>query len=84
MIELSVRPLGDGVACGASRGRRGEARRNVIGYAAANGLRLVPVRSVARHTIGGGQRVIVVHMALHAGRGCVRADQRKARGVVIE
>jgi hypothetical protein len=72
------------VACGASRRGGWEARRNVIGNAAADALRLVPVRSVARHAIAGGQCVIVVPMALRAGRGCMCADQRKARVVVIE
>ena len=74
VIELSVRPLGDGMACGASRRGGWEARRNVIGNAAAYALRLVPIRSVARHAIAAGQCVIVVYMALRARCGCVCAN----------
>jgi len=36
VIELAVGPLGDGVALGASRSRRGEARLDVIRHIAAN------------------------------------------------
>ena len=75
MIEFAVRPLGDGVARGASRRGRGKAGRNVIGNVAPEGLRLVPIRGVARQAIGGGQRVIVVHMALGTRSGRVRANQ---------
>ena len=84
MIEFAVRPFGDGMARGASRGGGGEAGRNVIGNAATNALRLVPICGVARHAIAGGQRVIVVYVALHTRCCRVCADQRKARGVVIE
>ena len=56
----------------------------MIGNAAADALRLVPIRSMASHAIAGGQRVIVIHMALRTGRSCMCADQRKARAVVIE
>ena len=84
VIEPSIRPFGDGVACGARRRRGREARGDVIGHAAPDALRSIPIRGVARHAIGAAQRVIVVHMALHTGSCGVRADQRKAGGVVIE
>ena len=69
-----------------ARGRR-EVCRYVIGHAAAKGLRAIPGRLVAAHTIGRVQRVIVVYMAGSAGRGVrrhVRARKRKAGDAVVE
>ena len=69
VVELAVSPLGDGVALGASSGRRGEARLDVIRHIAAERSRAVPRRLVAAHAVGRVQRVIVADVAGSAGRG---------------
>ena len=87
VIELAVGPLGDGVALGASSGRRGEARLDVIRHTAAERRRGVPRRLVAAHTVGRVQRVIVADVAGSAGRGrrrSMRARQRETGGAVVE
>ena len=71
MIKGGVRPTGGVVAGGALRHRK--ARGDVIGDAAAEGLRTVPIFEVARGVaaVGGlnGQRVVVVDVAGRAGSG---------------
>ena len=87
VIELAVGPLGDGVALGASRSRRGEARLDVIRHIAAERRRGVPRRLVAAHTISRVQGVIVADVAGCAGRGrrrSMRTRQREASGAVVE
>lgn len=74
MIEFAVGPNGDGVASGAGRGSGWEIGSDVIGDVAAKGLRLIPVRSVAGEAIRGIQRIVVVDVAIGAGRSLVRAD----------
>ncbi len=69
VVELAVGPLRDGVALGASHGRRGKARLDVIRHRAAEGRRTVPRRLVAAHAVGRVQRVIIVDVAGYAGRG---------------
>ena len=89
MIERSVRPTRGVVADRALR--HGEARGDVIRYAAAQSLRAVPILEMARGVaaIGGldGQGVAVADVAGHAGsgrRGDVHAGQREAGDGVIE
>ena len=87
VIELAVGPLGDGVALGASRSRRGEARLDVIRHIAAERRRGVPRRLVAAHTVSRVQCVIVADVAGSAGRGrrrSMRARQRETGGAVVE
>ena len=87
VIELAVGPLGDGVALGASSGRRGEARLDVIRHTAAERRRGVPRRLVAAHTVSRVQCVIVADVAGSAGRGrrrSMRARQRETGGAVVE
>ena len=87
MIELAVGPLGDGVALGASRSRRGEARLDVIRHIAAERRRGIPRRLVAAHAVSRVQCVIVADVAGCAGRGrrrSMRAGQREAGGAVVE
>ena len=69
VIEFSVGPRSDGVASGASGGGRRKACGEVIGNIAADGLRFVPIRSVAGHAIGGIQRVVIVDVAGRTRRG---------------
>jgi len=85
VVELAVDPLSNGVALGASRGRRGEARLDMIRHIAAKEGVLFPLRLVDAHAIGRVQRVIVVDVAGSAGRGrrrSVRASQ-SAKPVVL-
>lgn len=87
VVELAVGPLCDGVALGASRGRRRETRLDVIRHRAAKRRRAVPRRLVAAHAVGRVQRVIVADVAGSAGCGrrrSVRANQREASGAVVE
>ena len=84
VIELSVRPCGDRVTVGASRRSAWKARRHVIGDVAANGLRAVPRRLVATHAVRRRQVIVVVNVALGAGRSRVRAHKSEARCAVIE
>ena len=89
VIKSGVGPTG-GVVAGRAL-RHGEARSDVIRYAATQSLRAVPVFEVARGVaaIGGldGQRVAVADVAGHAGsgrRGDVHAGQGEAGDGVIE
>ena len=89
VIKGGVGPTGGVVAGGALR--HGEARSDVIRYAATQSLRAVPVFEVARGVaaIGGldGQRVAVADVAGHTGsgrRGDVHAGQGEAGDGVIE
>ena len=84
MVKFSVRPGGNWVTRRASRGCGREIRGDVIGNVAAQGRRAVPRRLVAAHTIGGGQAVIIVDMALGAGRGSMCSHERKTRRVVVK
>jgi len=87
VVELAVDPLSNGVALGASRGRCGEARLDVVRHIAAERRRAVPLRLVAAHAIGCVQCVIVVDVAGSAGRGrrrSVRASQSETGGAVVE
>ena len=89
VVELAVDPLGDGVALGASSGRRGEARFDVIRHTAAERRRAAPLLHVAVHALGRArvQHVIVADVAGNAGRGCrrsVRSSQRETSGAVIK
>jgi len=84
VVEFAVRPLGDGVAGGACRGAGRESRGHVVGNTTTESLRLVPIGCMAGQAIRGCEGVVVVHMALRAGRRGVGADQRKAGRVVIE
>jgi len=51
MVELSVRPLGDGVAGRAGRRRGGKPGGDVVGNTSAEGRRTVPSRQVAAHAV---------------------------------
>ena len=84
LIELAVGPGGDGVTRGAGGRSGGEIRRHVIGHVAAQGLRATPRGLVAAHAIGGCQTVIIVNVALRAGRGRVRTRQREPGHAVIK
>jgi hypothetical protein len=90
VIERGARP-GQSVVTDGALGR-GEARRDVIGNIAAESLRLVPVRGVATVAIGvgGTERVVVVEVAICAGRDfssrseLVGIGERPTGGAVIE
>jgi len=69
VVELAVGPLRDGVALGASHGRGGKPRLDVIRHRAAERRRTVPRRLVAAHAVGRVQRVIIADVAGYAGRG---------------
>ena len=87
VIKFAVSPSGNGVTSGASGGRGGEARADVIGNITADGLRLVPIGSVAGHAVCGTQGVVVVDVAGGARgwiRRHVRADKRETGDSVIE
>jgi len=61
--------------------------RNVVRYVSANRCGALERRLVAPVTIGGIERVAVIHMAGDAGRRRrrhMRAGQRKSSGAVIE
>jgi len=76
VIESRIQPVRGGVARVASCRESG--RRMVrIG-------RTLVVPLVARVAIRRYRRVVVVHVAIRAGRCCVRAGQRKRRVVVIK
>jgi len=86
VVEFSVRPFGDGVACGASRRRGWEIGFDVIWDAAAERRRAVPRGEVTAHAVRRVQRIIVAYMAgrtRRGGRRSVRARQGEAcRGVI--
>ena len=86
VIKLAVGPHGDGVAGGAGRSGSGEIRGHVIRHVSAQRLGAVPGRQVAAHAIriGRSQRIVVVDVALRAGRGGVRSDKRESRGAVVK
>ena len=84
VIELAVGPGGDGMASGASgRGIR-EIRGDVVRYVATQCLCAIPRRLVAAHAVRRSEIVVVVGVALRAGRRGMRANQREARHAVIE
>ena len=86
VIESGVGPAGGVVASGALRDR--EAGGDVVRDAPAHRLRAVPLRQVATGIAAVGRRnlqgVIVVDVALDAGRGQVRAGQREPGDAVIK
>ena len=84
VIEHAGIPSDGIVASGAKRS--GETSGDVIGNIAAESCRVVPIRLMAAVAIGIGRSevVIVVDVAKGAGRGRVRAGQRKTGGVVVE
>ena len=84
VIELAVRPSGDGVTSGAGGRSGGEIRRHVIGYVTAQGLRAVPRGLVAAHAIGRRQIVIIVNVALRARGGRMSTRQREPGHAVIK
>ena len=84
VIEGARGPCGDGMTRGAGRGGSREIRSDVIGHVSAEGLRAGPSRLVAAHAIGGIERVIVVDVALCAGRGGVGASESETRDAVVE
>ena len=84
MIESGVGPSGGVVTLGAERSR--EAGGDVIGDVSPESLRAGPGRLVAAVAIRicGSEIVIVVHVALSAGRGGMSACQGEAGDRVIE
>lgn len=84
VIEGACGPCGDGMARGAGRGGGGEIRSDVIGHISADGLRAGPAGLVTAHAIGRVERVIVVDVALRAGRGGVGASESETRDAVVE
>jgi len=87
VVEFSVSPDRDGVACRASRRGGRESRLDVVRHGPAEGRRAVPCSEVATHAIGRVQRVVVADVAGRARRRRgrrMRAGQRKARDTVIE
>ncbi len=84
VVKLAVCP-GDSVV--ASRAERsGELRGNVVRHEAAEGLRAVPIGTVAAVAVGvgGGEVVIIVEVAEGAGRGGMGAGECEAGDGVIE
>ena len=84
VIKLAIRPRGDGMATGASGSGRREVRSNVVRNAATQSCGLVPVGGMAAEAVRGLDPVIVIDVAICAGRGCVRADQCETGHAVIE
>ena len=86
VIESCVRPRRGVVASGTLRHRKAPA--DVIWHVATQSLRAVPVLQVAAgvSAIRGRnlQRVVVVDMALRAGRGHMHAGQRETSHAVVE
>jgi len=84
MVKLPIGPCRNGMACRAgARGAR-EIRRHVVRNVAAECLCAVPRRLVTAQAISGSQVVIVVRVALSAGRRGMRADQSETGDAVIE
>ncbi len=86
VVEGSTEPAGGVVATRSVASGR-ESRRDVIGYAAAQGLCAVPigkVTAVARR-VGRGEAVIIADVALStSGFGQMRAGESPTGGAVIE
>lgn len=87
VVEFAISPSGDAVAGGTSGSGGGESCSDVVRHSAAQGCRLIPVAQVAGDAVGRTERIVIVHVAGSAGRGCgrlVRPDKREARDAVIE
>ena len=77
VIKLSVRPHRDRMATGTRTCTGREVRGHVIRYIAAQRLRLVPIRRMARHAVSRVQRVVVIDMA--GGARCRRRRHVRTR-----
>ena len=77
-------PIRSGMAGGALGG--GEARSDVVRYSAAHGGRAVPLILMAAVAVRVGNRevIVVVNVAVGAGRGGMNACERPTGGAVIE
>ena len=87
VVKSAVHPLRDGMAGRASRSRRWETRREVIGHVPSKGRSALPRRGMAAHTVHGIQRVVVADVAGETGRWRgrhVRARERESRHAVVE
>ncbi len=84
VIKCSRVPCRGVMAGGAERAR--EARGDVVWNSAAQSCRAVPLVGVATEagSVGGSQIVIVVDVAIGAGRGDMGTGERKSGGAVIE
>ena len=69
---------------GTRRSRAWESRGNVIGNAAAQRRGALPSRLMATQAVRGSKRIVVVDVALRAGRRKMRSYQGKSRNAVIE
>src|ERR1700730_18869452 len=84
VVECASGPGGNGMAGGALRGRRREARSHLIGYISTDGSGALERSGVAAIAVRGIQRVVVVGMAGSARGRKERAHQRQTGDAVIE
>jgi len=84
VVEYARGPGGDRMAGGALRCRGWKARGHVVGHVAPDGRGAHKRRGVAAIAIRRTQRVVVIDVALRAGRRQVRPHQREACDAVIE